>query len=235
MSSVQVYKLYLMGLYNCNFECQRQRLPNCEASRVVKGMATMKQILANDRNAQKSTGPRSVAGKMIACRNSTRHGLYAVNVLLPDEDREEYIRMARRFVLFCAPSSVLEEEQVKTIIDTRWQLRRANAVDTELFQMYRFYEQEQRGVGTAFAHDAIHGNAFSKLTRYQNFLLRKLQAAEKELNRLRALTVVTQSAPSPGTADNLDSPKAAVFTAMPDSARGEAAAQQVLKWLKQED
>jgi len=108
-------------------------------------------------------------------------------------------------------------------------------VDTELFQMYRFYEEEQQGVGTAFAHDAIHGNAFSKLTRYQNFLLRKLQAAEKELNRLMAVRAVTQPAPGPGAADTLNAPKAAVFTVTPDSARGEAAVQQVLKWLKQED
>lgn len=172
---------------------------------------------------------------MISSRNSTCHGFYATSVLLPDEDREEFIRMGRRFVLFYAPCSVLEEEQVRTIIETRWQLRRANLVDTELFQMYRFYEQEQRGVGTAFAQDAIQGNAFSKLTRYQNFLLRKLQAAEKELNRLKAVRAATQPAPGPGAADTLNSPKAAVFTATPDSARGEAAAQQVLRWLKQED
>ncbi|MGA3282880.1 MAG: hypothetical protein ABSD57_00275 [Verrucomicrobiota bacterium] len=198
-------------------------------------MTTEKQIQTNRKNASKSTGPRSVAGKMISSRNSTRHGFYAINVLLPDEDREEFIRMGRRLVLFYAPSSVLEEEQVRTIIETRWQLRRANLVDTELFQMYRFYEQEQRGVGTAFAQDAIQGNAFSKLTRYQSFLLRKLQAAEKELDRLRAVRAATQPAPGLGAADTLNSPKAAVFTATPDSARREAAAQQALKWLKQED
>jgi hypothetical protein len=151
-------------------------------------MANEKQINANRKNALKSTGPRSAVGKLISSRNSIRHGFYASNVLLPDEDRQEFVRMCRRLVLIYAPSSVLEEEQVRMIAETRWQLRRANLVDTELFQIYRYYEGEQRSVGTAFAQDASQGNAFSKLVRYQNFLLRKLQSAEKELERLRSVS-----------------------------------------------
>jgi hypothetical protein len=38
-------------------------------------MATQRQITANRRNARKSTGPRSGAGKSRASRNSYRHGL----------------------------------------------------------------------------------------------------------------------------------------------------------------
>ena len=45
-------------------------------------MATEKQIAANRRNAQRSTGPRSAAGKHISSRNAFRHGLS----LAPDDD-----------------------------------------------------------------------------------------------------------------------------------------------------
>ncbi len=38
-------------------------------------MATDRQIAANRRNAQKSTGPRSASGKKRASKNSFRHGL----------------------------------------------------------------------------------------------------------------------------------------------------------------
>jgi hypothetical protein len=38
-------------------------------------MATEKQIAANRRNAQRSTGPRTAAGKSISSRNALRHGL----------------------------------------------------------------------------------------------------------------------------------------------------------------
>jgi hypothetical protein len=149
-------------------------------------MATEKQIKANRRNALRSTGPKTAVGKTISSVNSIRHGFYATTVLLPDEDREEFLRLARRIVLAHQPCGVLEEEHVRSIVETRWQLRRATRVDSELFQMYGFSEGEQRGVGTAFAQDAVQGNAFTKLTRYQGFLLRKLQLAEKELQILQA-------------------------------------------------
>src|SRR5215216_3084192 len=38
-------------------------------------MASERQIAANRRNAQKSTGPRTAAGKERASRNAYRHGL----------------------------------------------------------------------------------------------------------------------------------------------------------------
>jgi hypothetical protein len=38
-------------------------------------MASDKQIQANRRNARRSTGPRTAAGKSIASRNAFRHGL----------------------------------------------------------------------------------------------------------------------------------------------------------------
>ena len=149
-------------------------------------MATEKQILANRKNAARSCGPKSAGGKLISSRNATRHGFYASAVLLPEEDEREYIRLARGVVAFYRPQSVLEEEQVLIIIHTFWQLRRANVVDTELFEMYQLFEDERRGVGTAFAQDATQGNSFTKLTRYQSFLLKKAEAARKELALLQA-------------------------------------------------
>lgn len=55
-------------------------------------MATKKQIIANRENAQKSTGPKSALGKIISSRNSTSHGFYSTTLLLPGEDREQFLR-----------------------------------------------------------------------------------------------------------------------------------------------
>jgi hypothetical protein len=106
-------------------------------------------------------------GKMISSRNSTRHGFYASNVLLPKDDRQ-FLRFARRFAFAYAPRDALEEQEVRTIIETRWQLRRTDLVETELYQMFGFYEDQERSVGTAFANDASQANAFSKLARYSH-------------------------------------------------------------------
>ncbi len=177
-------------------------------------MATENQIRANQINACRSTGPKSALGKRISSRNATRHGFYATSVLLPGEDRDEFIRFSRRLVMAYAPCGVLEEEQVRTIIETRWQLRRANIVDTELYMMYSVYDGEQGGVGTAFAQDATQGNAFTKLTRYQTFFLRKLALAERELARLQA-DPRPQAGDTPGVAGLLDD-RPPMATAVPD-------------------
>ena len=160
-------------------------------------MTTPKRILANRQNALLSTGPNTPPGKLISSRNATKHGFYSTSVLLPDEDPDELFRLARRLVSAYAPCGVLEEEQVRTIIETHWQLRRTNLVDSELFQIYGFYKGENRGVGTAFAQDATQGNAFTKLIRYQSHLLRTLKQAQGELRTLKAESAGALSTSAP--------------------------------------
>ena len=53
-------------------------------------MTSLKQIEANRRNAEDSTGPRSKAGKQRSSRNAVRHGLTAETVIEPLEDAEDY-------------------------------------------------------------------------------------------------------------------------------------------------
>ena len=49
-------------------------------------MSTQKQIDANRRNAQKSTGPRSAAGKSASASNSLKTGLYSRSQVIVGED-----------------------------------------------------------------------------------------------------------------------------------------------------
>src|SRR6266536_734036 len=107
-------------------------------------MNSKERIKANRLNALKSCGPRTAEGKMIAAQNARKHGFYSTAILLHDEDRNQYVRLARGVVKHHSPVGELEFELVITMIQTLWQLRRANIVDTELFQMYRFYENEER-------------------------------------------------------------------------------------------
>jgi len=57
-------------------------------------MATPAQITANRANAQKSTGPRTGAGKSASRFNALRHGLDAKSVIIPGEDPAEYDALA---------------------------------------------------------------------------------------------------------------------------------------------
>ena len=57
-------------------------------------MATQAQIDANKRNASKSTGPKTEAGKARACLNALKDGTHAktVSPVLPQEDPVELDR-----------------------------------------------------------------------------------------------------------------------------------------------
>jgi hypothetical protein len=59
-------------------------------------MATERQIAANRRNASKSTGPKTSAGKQRASRNSYRHGL---NVRSDDGDNSDDIEFLVRHIV----------------------------------------------------------------------------------------------------------------------------------------
>jgi hypothetical protein len=159
-------------------------------------MSSERKIEANRRNALKSCGPRTTEGKRIASQNARKYGFFSTHILLADEDQNQYFRLARGVVEHHMPVGAFEAEFVVSIIQTLWQLRRANLIDTELFAMYRFYENEERGVGTAFANDASQANSFSKLIRYQAHLQRKLALLKKELSELqdrRSLVMTTES------------------------------------------
>jgi hypothetical protein len=75
-------------------------------------MATEKQIAANRANAKRSTGPRTLAGKLKSSRNAYRHGLSAprrsdtamsaqteviVRALIDGDENEEKLRAAAEF------------------------------------------------------------------------------------------------------------------------------------------
>ena len=61
-------------------------------------MASAAQVLANQQNAQLSTGPRSEAGKAASSRNAVRHGLTGAFRVLAHEDQQEFDQLSTRLV-----------------------------------------------------------------------------------------------------------------------------------------
>jgi hypothetical protein len=66
-------------------------------------MASQKQIDANRRNAQKSTGPITEAGKAVAKFNALRHGMTAESAVLPYEDHLAYAMLREALLSHYAP------------------------------------------------------------------------------------------------------------------------------------
>ena len=59
-------------------------------------MATLAKIEANRRNAKRSTGPKTVSGKVASSKNAMRHGLLSREIVLPDESAEDFARFSDR-------------------------------------------------------------------------------------------------------------------------------------------
>ena len=97
-------------------------------------MATKRQTKANRRNAQKSTGPKTEAGKAASSRNALCHGLTAeFLVLLPDEDGDAFERLRGGVIADLAPAGALQEVLAERAAVLLWRLDRVARMEAELF------------------------------------------------------------------------------------------------------
>jgi hypothetical protein len=87
----------------------------------------------NQLNAQKSTGPRTQAGKQRSSRNALRHGLTARTAVLDSEDPEAYQHHSRNFFDEYQPANQTETELVQELADTSWRLKRIPILEANLF------------------------------------------------------------------------------------------------------
>ena len=98
-------------------------------------MTSIRQIEANRRNAIRSTGPRTDDGKDRSRRNAIRHGLSAETVIEIVEDLEDYRAFEAAVIADYDPLTAVERELVLRLASLLWRLRRASAIETDLFRI----------------------------------------------------------------------------------------------------
>ena len=88
-------------------------------------MASDAQLNANRANSQKSTGPKSDAGKARSSQNSLRNGLYTDHhVILPDEDGEQFEALLESLRAEFLPRTPAERYIVRSMAEAQWRLAR---------------------------------------------------------------------------------------------------------------
>ena len=102
-------------------------------------MTSYRQIEANRRNAVKSTGPRTEAGKQASRCNAVRHGLTAETVIGTLEDAEDYRAFEAAITADYDVQSAVERELVLRLASLLWRLRRATTMETGLFEIQAEY------------------------------------------------------------------------------------------------
>src|ERR1035438_5447301 len=97
------------------------------------------QMNANRENAQKSTGPRTTAGKAASSRNGLKHGLCADKHLLPGEDPEDFLALVHDLLNTFHPVGEGEEKLVLRMAADQWRLDRIFPMEAGILRD-RFYD-----------------------------------------------------------------------------------------------
>lgn len=139
-----------------------------------KGSVSAKKLEANRKNAQKSTGPRTEAGKAKAATNGYEHGFFAKH-LFPTaaqaaKDKTDYLAVANGVYGHYQPVGYMENFWVEKIATEALRLARLVGYEQAQMMTWRY----------PFA-----GRASDSLLRYQTTTNRRLTDAIEQLEQLQ--------------------------------------------------
>jgi hypothetical protein len=148
----------------------------------------------NGANPNKSTGPRTAAGKQRSSLNALRHGLTGHVVVLPTEDQAAYQRHLLRFVNEFQPKGALEEQLVQSLGDTTWRLNRVPATEATFLTLAAedhldsVHTNEPRAASALALAQAFHhqSHALANISIYEQRLSRLFDRTLKQLREIQA-------------------------------------------------
>jgi hypothetical protein len=155
-------------------------------------MSTLRQIEANRRNAQKSTGPTSVTGKAVSAMNALKTGIHAKSLVLPSEKLADLEQLIDEYYESHNPTTPETRSLVDDLIYGEWLKRRLRAAET---QIWAYDHQENYRPDPKYPLGqtaASRGKAFAQLQWRIECTRRASRQALQDLQQLQA-----QAAPAP--------------------------------------
>src|SRR5258708_2103000 len=150
-------------------------------------MVSEKQLEANRRNAQKSTGPKTAIGQSNSSRNNLRHGLTGHISLLPTEDCEPHDTFCNSLSASFNPETPRETQPAQSVAEDSWRLNRARAIETNMFALGHDHQHREAQLALADAATfQTQAAAFNLLSIYEQRINRNLQRNMKLLAGLQA-------------------------------------------------
>jgi len=179
-------------------------------------MISDRQLDANRRNAQLSTGPQTPEGRAAVRNNAVTHGLTAQYVVLPKENKEEFEDLFASFEAEYQPDGPTENLLLKQVVINAWRLQRLQGMETAFFGLAsvdrrKYFAEQYRNTDAhdlhayIFREDAGNDDVLSRLARYESRIQRSFYKALHELQRLRTLRNA-QTPPQPHPDDSETAP-----------------------------
>jgi hypothetical protein len=152
------------------------------------------RLRANRRNAQKSTGPKTAAGKTRSALNATRHGILSQVIHLPEAEMNSYNEFTERYVASLQPVGAVETELANACADLQFRLHRLAAAEHNLFAIGHDEQGERWNTGHPESHAALtmaetlrcSPNPLALLTLYEGRLHRRFLQTLKQLRDIQA-------------------------------------------------
>ena len=169
-------------------------MPDSKTPNGLPGPDATNRAAVNKANAQKSTGPRTEAGKQRSSLNALRHGLTGQTIVLPSEDHSAYQRHSQSFLDEYQPKGATETQLVQSLLDSSWQLNRAAAIETNLFSLGITEMEDRIRVNHPEAETALamalayreHNRAFANISAYRQRLARQFERTLVLLRQIQA-------------------------------------------------
>ena len=161
-----------------------------------KRQLSPKALEANRRNAQKSTGPRTEAGKSKSRLNAGRHHITAQTLILPPEEYKACEAFCQPLVDNFHPEGPEELQLARAIAENYWRLNQARAAVTNRIALTAGYRNPEpmaaahpqveyaAHVANTFAEDA---NALRLISLYEQRTLNQLRNLKRELETAQSL------------------------------------------------
>jgi hypothetical protein len=130
--------------------------------------------LVRQRNALKSTGPRTPEGKTASSRNSLKHGLTAMQVVIPGENQADFDQLLADLAADRKPEGELEIQTLGEIAACTWRLARARAKEAEMLTLVEHL------------FSGANHTDFNCILRYMGAIERQLNRATIRLQQLQA-------------------------------------------------
>ena len=166
-------------------------------------MASEAQILANQRNAEKSTGPRTVEGKAVASQNAVKHGLLARQDVISSEDHSEFDLHREQLLGELGPVGPVESMLAERIVSLSWRLKRAERIQNEAFDyliakgnfnLFGFAKTKRDpdddadlAIGRVIVKDFANARALDRLLMYERRIEHSLYKTMAELRKLKLM------------------------------------------------
>jgi hypothetical protein len=160
-------------------------------------MASPLQIAANRRNAQRSTGPRTVEGKQRSSLNPLKHGLSARTIVLNHEDEIGYQEVRGSLYTQYQPATPQECMLVDQLASAWWRTIRARQYETDLMNMQvenvkrrnarkkKVHNQESDRKALVVALTVEPHDDFKTFFRYDATIERQFYRALNQLERIQ--------------------------------------------------